>query len=515
MAEAALPRSFSLGRGLHALGALAMGTLVFCLGCPSGEDGSTDATFGRDASHKDGGAVVDSGGADLADIGHADHPVLLDVGAVVDAAGPADSGTSPDTGGATVDASAAADSGPAVDAGEQTTLTDFWANTQWPPYLTLAQGTKASAYGQIWIKGGTDKAGAMPGLVAELGIGALGSDPGSWTWSATTFNGDKQSGSNDEFAGEITAPASGVWEYAFRYRVAGATFQGVGEWLYAGTKGPTLKADEAGKLTVKIAGGRVRIATQNLHCQNDDPKARFAAMAARWAALQVDVVALEEICDDSSTGVGNSADYLAKALAAATGRPFKFIWVQTHLANNVTPEGVGIVSALPLAATGSIDLVTADFPRKALLGVYATQAGMLAVITSHLSYRQQDDAARLQQAQQILAMADDWQAGAARPAGTHALVAGDFNTAPDTAPIKALTGAASPFTDDWAAKNQGAPGYSYPSGAPTTRIDYLLSRAAPATTLDVVDASEEFLQPYTGTSYVSDHAGFVATLGVP
>jgi endonuclease/exonuclease/phosphatase family metal-dependent hydrolase len=440
---------------------------------PAGQEGKNDA--GRDASVRLDASHKTDGGEDP---------------------GPPDAGTStnPDSGTAT------------------TTITDFWANTQWPPYLTLSPGEKATVYGQIWIAGSTEKVGAAAGLEGEAGQGVPGSDPGTWTWTPARFNADK--GNNDELMADLTAPAAGPREYAFRYRVPGSVWAGKdGEWLYAGLKGPTLAAGEAGVLAVRVPAAELKVATQNLHCQHDNPKARLDAIAARWATLQIDLAALQEVCEDASTGVGNSADYLAKALSAATGRKYGFLWVETHLANDVTPEGVGIVSALPLAGMATIDLVTADFPRKALLGAYASPAGMIVVATSHLSYRAEDADARLQQANQILALATEWQSGTGRPGGTHALIAGDFNTAPDTAPIQAIVSAG--FTDVWTAVHPGDPGLSFPSSAPNKRIDYLLLRAATGVALSPSAATEEFGQPYSGTSYVSDHLGFVATLKAP
>ncbi|MGC4120358.1 MAG: endonuclease/exonuclease/phosphatase family protein [Myxococcales bacterium] len=444
---------------------------------PSGQDaGGRDASARRDASQ-------------LAD---ASESAGLDAGEL----------EAPDGG-----ALSAADTGTAA-----TTIQDFWANTQWPAYLTLTPGEQATIYGQIWIPGRTDQSGAMAGLEVEAGLGAPGTEPATWTWTSARYNVEK--GNNDEWLAKLTAPGSGAREYAFRYRVPGSVWAGQqGEWLYAGLKGPTLAPGEAGVMAVRVPAGQVVVATQNLHCQHDDPKGRFDAIAARWAALKVDVAALQEVCEDASTGVGNSADYLAKALTAATGRTYGYVWVQTHLANDVTPEGVGLVSALPLAGQATVDHVTADLPRKALLGAYATPAGILAVVTSHLSYRTEDADARLQQANQLVALATEWQTGPSRTAGTHALIAGDFNTAPDTAPIQAVGSAG--FTDVWAAVHPGDPGLSFPSYAPNKRIDYLLFRSAAGIAAAPTSATEEFGQPYTGTSYVSDHLGFVATLKAP
>ncbi len=418
-------------------------------------------------------------------------------------------GDEPDTGTVAADAgTAGADAASSYDAGGQgTPIAKFWATTQWPPYLTLAPGAKAMVYGQVWVEGGTDKAGAMAGLTAELGAGAPGSDPASWTWKAASFN--KDSGNNDEYQAELEAPASGTLAYAYRFRVTGAVWEGKGEWLYAGLKGPTLTEGEAGLLAVRGAKATVKVATQNLMCIRETPTARFDALVARWKTLDLDLVTLQEVCEDAAIPGKNTAAYLAQALTTATGKPWRQHFVQTHKANDKTPEGLGLLTWRPIAATATADLPSQEFPRKALLAVVATPAGMLAAVSTHYSFRDEDAAYRVQQAQAVLKLVDEWQ-GASKPAGTLALVGGDFNTAPNTDPVKVFLDASPAFLDSWAVKNPGNAGNSYPSHNPTVRIDYLLPRG-----FEVAAANQEFTTPYTGTSYVSDHVGFAVTLTGP
>lgn len=426
-----------------------------------------------------------------------------------DAGRPDAAGDEADTGASTADAATAgADAGSSYDAGGQVTTKKFWATTQWPAYLTLAPGAKAMIYGQVWVEGGTEAAGAMAGLTAELGAGAPGSDPVSWTWKAAAFN--KDSGNNDEYQAELEAPATGTLAYAFRFRVAGAVWEGKGEWLYAGVKGPTLAEGEAGLLAVRGPKATVKVATQNLMCIRETPTARFDAMVARWKTLDLDLITVQEVCEDAAIPGKNTAAYLAQALTTATGKPWRHHFVQTHLANNVTPEGLGLLTWRPVAATTTANLPTQEFPRKALLAVLATPAGMLAAVSTHYSFRSEDAAYRVQQAQAVLKLVDDWQTGASRPEGTLALVGGDFNTAPNTDPVKVFLDATPAFLDSWAVKNPGSPGYSYPSSNPTVRIDYLLPRG-----FEVAAAEQEFTGPYSGSSRVSDHVGFAVTLTGP
>lgn len=385
----------------------------------------------------------------------------------------------------------------------------YWANTQYPPWLSLDAGSKATVYGQIWIDGRTDKPGATTGLSAELGVGPYGTDPraSGWSWTPAVYN--VEVGNNDEFKAELTAPAPGVYDYAFRYALTGASSWGPG-FLYAdlsdnGRLGTDdgYQPDNAGKLSSHAAGETLKLATLNLHCLNDDPQARLDAVATRLTALAPDLVALQEVCVGAP--VDNAAEYLAQKLRTASGKPYRAVFAQTHLANNVTPEGIGLITALPIVEGQTLDLPTADFPRKALLSLVMTRAGAVAFVATHLSFASTTQAqqARLDAANAIVNLANGWSAKASA-----VIVGGDFNAIPTDAPIGAMTSGG--FTDSWAATNGSAPGYTHTSSNPTRRIDYLFVRG-----LTVNTAALEFDQPYTQSLYVSDHRGVSATVSLP
>ena len=417
------------------------------------------------------------------------------------------------------------DAGPRVDAGafdageadggpQLATTERYWANTQWPPYATLAPGGKLMAYGQVWVPGGTDRAGAMPGLTVELGHGPSGSDPaaGGWSWKQAAYNEEK--GDNDEYMAELIAPASGPRDYAFRYRVAGARWDGHGEWLYANLAGVQpgsagYASDNAGKLAVREAGFQLKVATLNLACLRDDPAARLDAAAERFAALGVDAVALQEVCADAAVlpGVAHSAEYLARKLSES-GREYRALFHQTHLANDVTPEGIGLVVAYPILASSVAELPSSDFPRRALTALLATRAGMVAMTSTHFSFSPTAAAIRESQAAALLAAADDWQKNPARPGGTLFVVGGDFNADPGEQAIAAMKVT---FLDAWAQANGTAPGLTFPSYNPAKRIDYLFVRPPEGVTASIAGASLEFAEPYSGSDRVSDHVG-VSTL---
>ena len=105
-----------------------------------------------------------------------------------------------------------------------------WANLQWPPSINhtiSAVNRTGEIYGQIWIDGVTGNPGATPGLLAQVGFGAVGSAPDdSWAWTAMDFNGD--AGNNDEYFGSLLPDMLGTSCYTTRYSGDGGA-----SWFYA------------------------------------------------------------------------------------------------------------------------------------------------------------------------------------------------------------------------------------------------------------------------------------------
>ncbi len=491
-ADSAYVRSVSRAGALVLLAALSLTACMEPSGAPDDARPEGDAAADRDAAGAGSDAGVEGDAEPPEDAAEADAEP--DAGAAD--AEPADAeqpdADAPDT--------APADGGlPAA----------HWANTQWPPYLTRAPGESATAYGQIWIEGLTDSPGPAAGVEAELGLGSIGSDPagGGWTWVPAAYNVDV--GNNDEYQADLIAPPSGLFDYAFRFRLNGSP------WILAdrsdgGRTGSNdgYRSEDAGKLAVRTSGAVVRIATLNLHCINDDPLARLDAAAARFAQLGTELIALQEVCAGAPL-TGSAAEYLAQQLESLTGQPWHHLYEQTHLANGVTPEGIGVVTNLAIADVTVHDLPIADFPRKTIIAVTASPLGMIAFATAHLSYRLQDGQARLDQANELATLMD--QLAPTEPAVS--IVAGDFNSTPDEPPPGAMIAAS--FSDAFATVHPGLNGYTYSSAAPTRRIDYVFTRAAQRWPLELTTVDVEFDQPYRPGGFVSDHRGISATLAAP
>ncbi len=162
-----------------------------------------------------------------------------------------------------------------------------WANLQWPPTMdhTISVVNRTStAYGQVWIDGVTNQAGAAPGLIAQLGFGPSGSNPAGnadWTWVAAAFNVD--AGNNDEFMASLLPESVGAFDYLYRYSVTNGR-----DWVYADLNGPIPAGNtppNPGKLSVNSSGDSTPPATPaNLQVLVASP----AAIQLGWDAIAGD-----------------------------------------------------------------------------------------------------------------------------------------------------------------------------------------------------------------------------------
>lgn len=148
-----------------------------------------------------------------------------------------------------------------VDGAQLSRLTVARASVDWcklggeaieaPPSLMLRTGAAGSTiYGQVYKQGVTEVSGAGSQVKGQLGVGAPGADPATWTWVDATFNRDTNSNANDEFQALLTPPAAGTYKFAFRFNHAD------GPWTYCDANGLAnggFTEDQAGSLTVTAA----------------------------------------------------------------------------------------------------------------------------------------------------------------------------------------------------------------------------------------------------------------------
>jgi hypothetical protein len=114
-----------------------------------------------------------------------------------------------------------------------------------PRALTIHTAGNGKVYGQIFIDGATQGAGAAPQVQAEIGVSPTNDNPSGWdsgAWSAATYLGEI--GNNDEYEGVIAGVGKTVGTplyYALRWRI------GSGPYVYSGiTQTGTVAGDAWG-----------------------------------------------------------------------------------------------------------------------------------------------------------------------------------------------------------------------------------------------------------------------------
>ncbi|MDP9352405.1 MAG: alpha-amylase family glycosyl hydrolase, partial [Chloroflexota bacterium] len=190
-----------------------------------------------------------------------------------------------------------------------------WANLQWPPSLTnevSARYTTSEVYGQVYIAGVTNQAGATPGLLAQLGYGAQGSDPRQWrTWTAMSYNTDV--GNNDEYKGVLQPTEPGVYRYFTRYSTNAGESWTYGDLNGIGSGSFADQTDQPGTLTVHANPDQTApSAPTNLQAFNNGP----TSVRLTWSATPEPDLYRYDVYRSSTRGSGY--ERVGTALASET-----------------------------------------------------------------------------------------------------------------------------------------------------------------------------------------------------
>ena len=122
---------------------------------------------------------------------------------------------------------------------------------QFPSSLEVVAGqASGQVFGRVFESGVTESFGDA-GLSAQLGFGALGSDPrdGGWTWINAGYGG--QQGNEDEYVASFGPMAAGSYGYTFRFSFDGGQSYTLADLNGAGSNASlALDLDQLGTLTV-------------------------------------------------------------------------------------------------------------------------------------------------------------------------------------------------------------------------------------------------------------------------
>jgi endonuclease/exonuclease/phosphatase family metal-dependent hydrolase len=245
---------------------------------------------------------------------------------------------------------------------------------------------------------------------------------------------------------------------------------------------------------------RLDVATLNIRNLADRWDERLPLILADMAALQPDVLGLQEVVYvlQQDRLIGSAGEGRYESARGWAGRP---------------EYGNAMLVRQPLEAS-AVDRLDLDPGRSAIGGMIALPGGSTVfVAVTHLHHLPSGDAVRDEQAARLL----EWLAGA--PAAKGQIVIGDFNAEPVEPAYARITAAG--FRSAFHAANGHEPDVTWPSGleAPAKDVDgepgcldYIWVRGAVA----VESCRLAFDRPAVGDPglYPSDHVGLTARLTI-
>lgn len=243
----------------------------------------------------------------------------------------------------------------------------------------------------------------------------------------------------------------------------------------------------------------LRIATLNIRNLADRWDERLPLLLADMAALQPDLLGLQEVVyplqQDRLIGAAGARRYAS--FRAWAGRP---------------EYGNALLAAAELEV-GEVERLDLGLNRSALRAVVRTHDRRLLIVVTHLHHLTADEAERDDQVRQLL----DWLAVA--PPTEAQVVVGDFNAEPDEPASERMRAAA--FRSAYAEANGADADVTWPSGlqapamdtdGPPGCLDYIWLRGA----IQAGTARLAFDRPAVddATLYPSDHLGLVANVEI-
>jgi endonuclease/exonuclease/phosphatase family metal-dependent hydrolase len=252
--------------------------------------------------------------------------------------------------------------------------------------------------------------------------------------------------------------------------------------------------------------GMFRVMTLNIWNYTSPWPARRALIAGLIEAYQPDVALLQETRRDFrwERGLGQG-----EQLAQLTGYHATSAVGQVYIPLLHVDEGLTILSRrepvdVAVCRLEQLPHERQDENQRICLSVRLCQGhGEVDVYDTHFSL---SPLARKSNAVEVRRFVD------ARSSGLPAILGGDLNAEPESAPLATLTDetATSGFLDVWQSARPDDPGFTYPCPAPVRRIDYLLVRnvGAPAWAELVGRPAEP------GGLCPSDHLGLLADIEI-
>lgn len=253
-------------------------------------------------------------------------------------------------------------------------------------------------------------------------------------------------------------------------------------------------------------GDSLKVMTYNLEGMKPgtEPEVRIIHIINKLIEIDPDIIGLQEINESlNGGGADNQAKVIADSLSAYFGIPYHYYIQFTHLSwNNQFREFIGIITKYPVEETGFYQLVAGAFPRKVVWNKINTPLGKVNFFNTHLSFN--SASVRTIQVQQIILYIESIEPNH-QAIGT--ILTGDFNDEASAQSIQQLinTGTDTFYVRTYIYVNPGSPGYTVPSNAPTSKIDYVFLKNT--ANIEPFESAVVMDQPYNGNNYCSDHLG--------
>lgn len=158
----------------------------------------------------------------------------------------------------------------------------------------------------------------------------------------------------------------------------------------------------------------LRLATFNIWHNQKNWSARQPLLIEALRAVDADVIALQEVLEDTARNLPNQADTIARALG-----DYSVQFVSTDPVGASRRYGNAIITRLPVIAEAFRTLEPSDDYRTALRVRVQTYGGPLDVVVTHLAWQKNADAVRARQVADLLS----WLPTEEVPA----ILMGDFN----------------------------------------------------------------------------------------
>lgn len=263
-----------------------------------------------------------------------------------------------------------------------------------------------------------------------------------------------------------------------------------------------------------IIATHLKVLTWNIWWRYGPWESRHAAIIKTLKELDCDVIALQEVWQDSTTNQ-------AAKIASELGYHHVF-------ASSMEREGFGfgnaILSRWPIEQSDSTMLFGTEENGKGYLALFAEIAGprgQLPVFNTHLSSKFEHGHIRQQQVADLTRFVDIKRPGTFPP-----IVCGDFNAESESDEIRMLKGLTTcpveglVFHDAWAAAGSKGPGFTWNNAnpyvarvlEPDRRIDYIFVGWPQEKAAGHIVGCEVVAQNPSDSIYPSDHYGVVANL---